>query len=100
MYGLIVKVTVAPGKREAMIGLLRQSAAEMPGCFSYVVAADAAQAEVLWVTEVWDSVGSHDAALSLPAVKAVIPRSKELVVEFEKIAVTNPVWGVGLPAGA
>jgi len=98
MYGLIVKLTIVPGRRDEMIRILKESAADMPGCFSYVVAKDAADENVLWVTEVWDSAASHDASLSLPAVKNAIPQSKGLVTNFEKIAVTNPVWGVGLEA--
>jgi hypothetical protein len=34
MYGLIVKLTVLPGGREEMIGILTESATDMPGCFS------------------------------------------------------------------
>jgi len=52
---------------------------------------------VLWVTEVWNNQGSHDASLSLPAVKNAIPQAKGIVSNFEKIAVMNPVWGAGLP---
>jgi len=96
MYGLIVKLTIAPGKREDMIAILKESAADMPGCYSYIVAKDAADENVLWVTEVWDSEASHDASASLPAVKKAIPQGKELVTGFEKIAVTTPVWGAGL----
>lgn len=96
MYGLVVKLTVLPGKREEMIGILRNSAADMPGCFSYIVAKDSVDENVLWVTEVWDSVTSHDASLSLPAVKNIVPQAKAIVTHFDKIAVTNPVWGVGL----
>ncbi len=70
----------------------------MPGCFSYVVAKDAADENTIWVTEVWDSLASHDASLSLPAVKNAIPRGKASVSNFERIAVTNPVWGAGLAA--
>ena len=69
----------------------------MPGCFSYVVAKDAADENAIWVTEAWDSMASHDASLSLPAVKNAIPRSKAVVSNFERIAVTSPVWGAGLP---
>ena len=69
MYGLIVKMTIVPGKREEMIRILKESAADMPGCFSYVVAKDAMDENVIWVTEVWDSVASHDGSLSLPQVK-------------------------------
>ena len=39
MWGLIAKLTILPGRRDEMIGLLKQSAAKMPGCFSYVVTA-------------------------------------------------------------
>jgi quinol monooxygenase YgiN len=96
MYGLIVKMTIVPGKREEMIRVLRESAADMPGCFSYVVAKDAVDENVIWVTEVWDSAASHDASLALPQVKNAIPQAKPLVANFERIAVTNPVWGHGL----
>lgn len=97
MYGLIAKLTVVPGKREEMIRLLKESAAAMPGCFSYVVAKDATDENVVWVTEVWDSLASHDASLLLPAVKSVIPQAKTIISGFEKVAVTTPVWGVSLP---
>ncbi len=98
MWGLIAKVTVLPGRRNGMIDILRESAANMPGCFSYVVAKDSVDENVLWVTEVWDSMASHDASLSLPAVKSAIPRGKALVSNFERIAVTTPVWEGGIPA--
>ena len=64
---------------------------------SYVVAKDATE-NTIWVTEVWESIGSDDASLSLPAVRNAIPRGKAIVSNFEKIAVTSPVWGAGLPA--
>ena len=70
----------------------------MPGCLSYVVAEDSSDPNALWVTEVWDSEASHTASLSLPAVNNAIPQSKAIVTKFEKIAVTTPVWGAGLPA--
>src|SRR6185437_12955569 len=74
MWGMIAKVTLLPGKRDEMIGILKESAADLPGCSSYVVAKDAAEENTLWVTEVWDSMASHDASLSLPRVKNAIPR--------------------------
>jgi quinol monooxygenase YgiN len=98
MWGFIAKITLLPGKRDEMIEILKESAADMPGCLSYVVAKDATDENTIWVTEVWDSVSSHDASLSLPAVKNAMPRGKALVSNFEKIAVTSPVWGAGLPA--
>ena len=100
MYGLIVKLTALAGKREELTAILKESAADMPGCLSYIVAADATDANILWVTEAWDNMASHDASLSLPQVKRAIPRATAIVANFEKIAVTNPVWGAGLPAGS
>jgi quinol monooxygenase YgiN len=81
-----------------MIEILKENAAGMPGCLSYVVAKDASDENTIWVTEVWHSMASHDASLSLPAVKNAIPQGKAIVSNFEKIAVTGPVWGAGLPA--
>ena len=98
MYGLIVKLTVVPGRRDEMIGILKESAANMPGCLSYVVAKEFTEEDTIWVTEVWDRVASHDASLSLPAVKSAVSRAKPIVSRFEKVAVTSPVWGVGLAA--
>ena len=100
MYGLIVKMTTMPGKRDELINVLSSSAARMPGCLSYVVAKDASDENVLWVTEVWDSQASHDASLSLPEVQRAIPLGKALVAGFERIAVTHPVWGAGLRPSA
>jgi quinol monooxygenase YgiN len=98
MWGRIAKTTVVPGKRDEMIGILKASAADMQGCLSYIVAKDATDQNAIWVTEVWESMASHDASLSLPAVKSAIPRAKAMVANFERTAVTSPVWGVELPA--
>lgn len=92
MYGLIVKVELLVGARDQFIELLRQSAVGMPGCLSYVVAEDASDENTVWVTEVWNNLRSHEASLSLPGVQAVIPQAKAIVVGFERIAVTTPVW--------
>lgn len=97
MYGLIAKIKTVPAKREEMMVLLKESAADMPGCLSYVVSKDAADENTIWVTEVWDTLASHDASLSLPQVKSAVARARTLVAGLEKIAVTQPVFGAGLP---
>jgi quinol monooxygenase YgiN len=96
MYGLIARLRTIPGKREEMIGILKGSAVDMPGRLSYVVAKDSVDGDTIWVTEVWDTQASHDTSLSLPAVRNAIPQAKKLVTNFEKVAVTNPVWEAGL----
>ena len=100
MYGLISKLSVEPDKRDEMIAILKESAADMPGCRSYVVAKDASGENAIWITEVWDTKAAHDASLALPAVRKAMARGQTLITAFEKVAVTHPVWGIGLAAAA
>lgn len=97
MYGLIAKLTAAPGKRDELMTILIDGTRDMPGCFSYSVAKDSADENVVWVTETWDSQASHDASLTLSAVKNSITLAKPLIAGFQKVATTTPVGGVGLP---
>jgi quinol monooxygenase YgiN len=98
MYGLIAKLTAVPNKREELIKVLEEGTKNMPGCRSYILAKDAADENVVWVTEIWDRAESHDASLSLATVKDSVARAKPLIAGFEKVAVTNPVGGVGFPS--
>ena len=70
----------------------------MPGCLSYIVAADPAEPDALWITEVWESAESHRASLQLPAVQAAIQQGRPLIAGFSNRTETTPLGGVGLPA--
>src|SRR5579862_6477996 len=59
MYGLIGKLTAVPGQRDALAAILVDASHAMPGCLSYIVAADSTDADSLWVTEVCNSPASH-----------------------------------------
>jgi quinol monooxygenase YgiN len=96
MYGLIGKMITVPGQRDALIALLLGGVSGMPGCLSYVVAKDRADANAIWITEVWESEQSHRAALSLPAVQGAIARGKPLIAGFGDRTVTEPAGGHGL----
>ncbi len=96
MYGMIGKLNVVPEKRDALIAILLEGTKSMPGCFSYVVAKDATDANAIWVTEVWDSADSHKASLSLPAVQQAIAKGRPLIAGFGERFVTEPVGGHGL----
>jgi uncharacterized glyoxalase superfamily protein PhnB/quinol monooxygenase YgiN len=96
MYGLIGKMLAIQGEREALIAILLESVADMPGCLSYVVAKDPADENAIWVTEVWDSEASHKASLSLLAVREAIARARPLIAGFGDSITTEPVGGVGL----
>lgn len=98
MYGLIGKMTAAPGQRDALIQILLEGIDEMPGCLSYVVAKDAGDADSIWITEVWDSKESHAASLSLASVRSAIGKARPLIAAFSNGVTTVPVGGAGLPA--
>jgi quinol monooxygenase YgiN len=97
MYGLIGKISVVPGRRDALAELLLEASQAMPGCLSYVIAADPADSDALWITEVWDSQASHQGSLSLPAVQAAIAKGRVMIAGFSNRVETVPIGGHGLP---
>lgn len=96
MYGLIGKMKVVPGQRDALITILIEGVSGMPGCVSYIVAQDLTDADAIWVTEVWDSRESHQASLSLPSVQHAISLGRPLIAGFGERFETLPVGGHGL----
>lgn len=96
MYGLIGKMTTAPGRRDELTAILLEGTGAMPGCLSYVVAHDPQDADAIWITEVWTDEAAHRASLQLPAVRAAIARGRPLIASFGDAQATVPVGGVGL----
>jgi quinol monooxygenase YgiN len=97
MYGLIGRMSAMPGQRDALIAILLDGVTDMPGCLSYVLAKDPADADAIWITEVWIDEHSHRASLKLPAVQRAISGGKPLIAGFGQRTVTEPVGGHGLP---
>ena len=99
MYGLISKIVAQPGHRDQLAKILLEAVAgdALPGCLSYIVAEDMADADALWVTEVWDSKESHAASLQLPMVQAAIAKARPIIAGFDSRAEMVPLGGVGLP---
>jgi quinol monooxygenase YgiN len=98
MYGLIGKMTATPGQRDALTAILLEGLGRMPGCLSYVVAHDPADADAIWITEVWTDEAAHRASLQLPEVREAIRKGMPLIAAFGDAQVTTPVGGVGLLA--
>lgn len=96
MYGLIGKMQVVPGQRDALISILIEGLSDIPGCLSYIVARDPTDVDAIWITEAWDSKPSHDASLSLPSVQDAIARGRPLIAGFGERFETEPVGGYGL----
>jgi quinol monooxygenase YgiN len=93
---MIPRIRTVPSRRDQMIEVLQTSAANMPGCLSYIVGRDQSDENIVWVTEAWESQTAHDASLSLRQVQDAIPRARPLIANFERLAVTEPVWGTGV----
>ncbi|MEZ5285737.1 MAG: putative quinol monooxygenase [Vicinamibacterales bacterium] len=96
MFGLIGRMKAVSGQRDALIAILLEGTGNMPGCLSYIVARDPADADAIWVTEAWDTKASHEASLALPAVREAIRRGRPLIAAFEQSVPTEPVGGQGL----
>jgi len=96
MYGLIGKIDVVPGQRDALAAILLKTVSGMPGCLSYVVAYEAGDPDVLWVTEVWESKERHTASLGLPSVLSAIREGQPMIGGFSQRVETLPVGGFGL----
>ena len=96
MYGLIGKIKVLPGQRDSLISILLEGVSGMPGCLSYIIAADPTDPDALWVTEVWDNQKSHQASLTLPSVQRAILLGRPLITGFGERYETSPVGGHGL----
>ncbi|MCI4588899.1 antibiotic biosynthesis monooxygenase [Sphingobium sp. BYY-5] len=90
-FGLIGQMLSAPGKRDELVGYLKEATGAMPGCLSYVVALDTANPEAIWITEVWDSRESHAASLKLSAVRAAIAKARPIIAGFPQHFETVPV---------
>lgn len=98
MFGLIGKISAIPGQRDSLAAILLQGTGSMPGCLSYVIATDPEDADALWITEVWDSPESHQASLTLPAVRDAIAKGRPLISGFSNRVETVPLGGHGLAA--
>lgn len=89
-------MAATPGQRDALIEILLEGTVDMPGCLSYIIAKDPADADAVWVTEAWTSEVHHRASLGLPAVQQAIARVRPIIAGFRDRFVTEPVGGHGL----
>lgn len=99
MFGLITKIRATTGARDRLAGILIKGCASMPGCLSYVVAADATDPDALWITEVWGSAELHKASLQLPQVRSAMMTGRPLIAGFGERFQTTPLGGSGIEAG-
>lgn len=92
-YGLIGQMKAAPGQREELIGYLAEGTRGMPGNLAYMISRDLADADAVWIVEVWKDKASHGASLQLPQVQAAIVKARPIIAGFGTRAEVSPVAG-------
>ena len=98
LYGYVGSMRTNEGRRDEVIAILLGGADGLRavGCQLYAVCTDPADADVIWVSEIWDSRELHDASLQLPETKAAIGRAMPLLTgEFTRQEL-NVVGGLGV----
>ena len=85
------KLTARPGKRDALVAVLRRQAQELKaaGCEQYDVSPSRHDPDVVWVTEVWTSADAQRASLGLPAVRRTVAAAASLLVDLEPAALAG-----------
>lgn len=91
MFGVIGEMRAVPGKRDELINYLLAGTGAMPGNLAYLVAKDATNPDSIWITEVWRDRASHDASLTLPAVREAIASARPIIAGFGTRVETLPV---------
>ena len=91
MYGLIGKFRALPGRRDDLVALMKSGSAPMPGCISYVLATDPADADLIWITEVWETQADHAASVEIPAIAETIRQAMPLIASFDMHQEVVPV---------
>ena len=98
-YGCYVKFVAQPGQRDTLVELLLQAAKGVeaaPGCELYIINTSPAEAESVWVTEVWRSQAEHDASLTFESAQELIRQARPLLAGPPERIEVVPVGGKGL----
>ncbi len=91
LYGRIGQMMAKPGKRDELIAYLLAGSEAMAGNLAYIIAKDAADADAIWISEVWQDAASHKASLGLAQVQAAINNARPIIAGFGTSAEVIPV---------
>ena len=94
-YGLIGQMLAQPGQRDALIEILTEGTGSMPGNFAYLIGEDSANADAIWIVELWENWEAHAASLQLPVVQEAIRKGRPLIAGFGTRAEFKPVAKAG-----
>ncbi|MBA3940474.1 MAG: antibiotic biosynthesis monooxygenase [Sphingopyxis sp.] len=94
-YGLLGQMMAQPGKRAELVAILSEGTGAMPGNIAYLVGEDSANADAIWIVELWTSREAHADSLKLPAVQDAIKKGRPLIAGFGTRAEFKPVAKAG-----
>lgn len=95
-FGLFGQLKAKAGKGKELAAILIESANAKPpmkGCLQYLVGTDPANADVVWVSEVWETKEDHANSLKLESVKAAIAKAMPILDGMPEKGVTWEVMG-------
>ncbi len=99
-YGLHGSLKAQQGKGKQLSAILLEAAtlvSTSKGCQLYLISADNAELDTVWVTEVWDSKEDHDESLNLAGVKELIGKALPILEGMpQKGQELNVLGGFGL----
>jgi quinol monooxygenase YgiN len=97
-YGYIGSMKTKSGHRDDVVSILLNGAEGLraAGCDLYIVSVSDTDDDTIWVTEVWQSKGHHDASLQLPEAKAAISKAMPMLTEEFTSQELTVVGGLGL----
>ena len=80
-YGYLATMRTQPDHRDDVVKILVSGADGLraAGCRQYVVGVSAADPDMIWVSEVWESKEHHDASLLLPETRAAISLARPML---------------------
>lgn len=93
MHGVVSKIRAVAGKRRALADILLAASDNLPGCLIYAVGLDAADQDLIIVSEPWASANDHAASLKLTSVQAAIKKARPLMAGAERLS-TGEIIGV------
>ncbi len=85
-HALYTQYTAKRGQGEALIEVLKKTydiVAEAEGCRIYIINQEAADADTIWVTELWDKQEDH-------AISQTLDGCKELEIEASHLLSRDP----------
>lgn len=92
-YGLFGKLQAKKGQGAKLAEFLMKDADKLKGCLLYVVSRDAADADALYVMEVWETKEDHDNSLKEPFVRELIKQAMPIIAETPTGGTTLEILG-------